>query len=216
MVKQTTKTEPDARAVLESLSQTDLAWLLGKPASWVRERPHLFERTAGHYDARQAVSAMAGQFTAATLADELLEPVTHLCADVADFAITRFRPVIELLDSIERRHGVAGLAAVTTQLVEVLRERAEFTTELPDPTAEEIRQRAEDEIDRLAGIESRHGYRRLVTCDQCHRYRWGSKWKSGPLPAGYVVVDELLCPDCESKLSRRQKRRLASLNDLDE
>ncbi len=216
MAKKTTTTESDSRAVLESLSQTDVAWLIGKPSSWVRDQNHKFERNNGRYDARQVVAVMGSEFTAATLGDDLLEPVCHLCDDVADFAVCRFRPAVELLEGIERRHGAPGLAAVAVRLLEVLRERAESEPETRHPTEQEIRERAEAEIDRLATIDARQTYKRLVTCGKCHRYRWGSKFRSGPIPNGYAIVDEITCPECESKQSRRRSRSMASLSETEE
>ncbi len=213
MAKKATTTEPDARAILASLSQTDVAWLVGKPSSWVRDRNHLFERTNGRYDARQVLAALSGEFAAAQLADDQLEPLSHFCDDVAYFAVNRCSAAIQLLESIEHRHGAAGLAAVAVQLLAVLREHAELSHDEVLPAPEEIRRRAEEEIDRLAFLDAKNNYKRLLVCDTCHRFRWGSQWKRGPIPSGYATVGEVICPECEPVRSRRRKR---SLEDEDE
>ncbi len=212
MAKAKAKPATDAREVLENLSQADASWMIGRPGTWVRDNAHRFERKAGKYSARQLFSALATDFQPCELPDGLLERVRHLCDDVCDYAISKPGPAVELIESINQQHGAAGWAAVIAILLEQLREREAEGFEEYQPSAEEIRLRAEREIEKAADIKARREYKRVVVCT-CGRYRWGKSWKPGPAPDGFAVVDEQTCDLCQAKLNRSRKPRRDPLED---
>jgi len=187
---------------LGRLSQSEAASLIGKPAVWLRDNAHLFQRNDdGTYDGRQAVKAVQTKFRSADLSNSEIEPVMQFCDDVANFAIGNLGCALRLIEGIEQSHGAAGLAAITEQLLDTLREELQLYGEPETESAANIQQAADAKIGRLEYVAASHQYRKVVACE-CGKFRSGRSWKTGPAPSGAAVC-VTVCPACE-KRSRRK------------
>ncbi len=189
---------------LGRLSQSEVAVLIGKPAVWLRDNAHLFQRNEDStYDGPSVVRVMQTQFRPANLNDDELEPLACFADDVVGFAVSSPAAAVRLLEGIDRIHGAAGLAAVAQQLLESLRERRDESGDVPLRSADEIRDEAESEIARREHREARQQYLCAIVCESCNRYRWGRNWKEGSPPHGYAI-DKIVCPSCENGKRKRK------------
>lgn len=200
-------------SLLRKLSQSEAAWLIDKPAVWLRDNSHVEGRNAdGSYDAQKLVAAVRQEFRPAELSDADLEPVLQLVAEIS-MCLSHPRPATELLARIKERHGAAGLAAVGEALLVTLQEETAFESgyeEPPEPTAEGIRAEAERRIRDLDRWQARREGRVVLVCRSCRAYRWGRQWLGvESIPDGYAI-DPTQCPACvaeEEKQAAKKKRR---------
>jgi hypothetical protein len=197
---------------LPKLTQADAAALIGRRASFMRERTDLFVRDDdGKYDARQVVAVALSQssidLAPAELSDVELEGCLQVLNNAAFGCEGKRLAGIRLFKSIERRAGAAGLLAIMAVFMKELEavERA-YPSNPPKRTADEIRAEADRRIAELNEPNYYGSLRILEGCYSCHRHRFAGKWQAGPLPSGYVsslaggkpsVFD--ICPKCESQ-----------------
>lgn len=185
---------------LERLTQAQAAWLVGRPANWLRDNAHIEGRAAdGTYNGKDLVRALSGDFRAADLPDESLEAVMQLTEEFVCSVAPEVLAVLRLLEQIERDAGAAGLAAVTVELVKQLRDAnqewgASMRPERPTPEA--IRAKAEAEIRELTLWDARQNRRVVLVCQKCRRHRWARTWRKAAIPAGYAP-SLTFCPKCE-------------------
>lgn len=208
----TSKTNDQSSLDLQHLSQTDVAYLVGKPVSWVKENGHLFPRAAdGTYDARAVVAGLIqSRASYADLNDADLEGAMQLGECLASTLDKGIHGGIRVLTTIRERYGAAGMAAaaeaMTSELVAWVQHFGIAPPGEP-PTPDDIRaaalERAEREIrEQVADLPNwgAHGDLRVLgTCPKCKRYRFGSSWHAQPVPTGYQTAENLCCPKCERK-----------------
>lgn len=189
-------------ANLERLTQAQAAWLVGRPAVWLRDNAHLGGRNGdGTYNARELVRALAGDFRAAELPDNELEFVTQLAEDFASDCELHRSAILRMLEGIEREAGAAGLAAIGAEFlrqVKLAQLRWGVSPHAERPTPDAIRAKAEAEIRELDRWEARSERRIVLVCEKCGRHRWGRTWREPPIPSGYVESLDY-CPKCEGK-----------------
>lgn len=195
-----------AKAVdLNRLTQSQAAWLIGRPASWLRDKSHLARRnTDGTYDGRELFRALASTIAPAELPDDDLEGVLYLAEVFAGCCEGSRLGAIRILADVADRHGTPGLATVASELLAALR-AAEALGPSPSclpPTPEVIQARAEAQIAALPEWDARLDLRVVGQCEECKRYRWGRRWLAPPWPRGYVA-ERTLCPECEKQTSGR-------------
>lgn len=196
-------------SLLRKLSQSEAAWLIDKPAVWLRDNAHVEGRNAdGSYDAQKLVAAVRQEFRPAELSDADLEPVLQLVAEIS-MCLSHPRPIVALLTRINDRHGAAGLASVGAALLTALTEDTSFESGYEDPqqpTAEEIRSEAEKRIRDLERWEAIRQGRVVLVCRSCRRYRWGRQWLESTPPADYAF-EPFQCPACDAAEEKQAKKR---------
>lgn len=200
----TTKPKSKPKPIdLTAMSQAEMASLVGKPTSWLRDRADLPGRNAdGTYDAATFIRGIRSEFVAIELPDGDLEPSLQL-ADVIAYESDRLTAVVRLLDRIESTHGAPGMAAVAMAIRDACRtwlaDMGEYAFK-PLQSLEEIRLEADDwaakKLKEQSEREARHHGRIVLVCDTCGKYRWGRSWREPPTPPTYVQSLHR-CPECD-------------------
>jgi hypothetical protein len=198
-----TADKPRQTTDLQRLTQSDVAWLAGKPVSWVKENVHLLGRNAdGSYNGRDVLAGLTrSHFEPAELSDA----DTEMALTIAEYAAPGFettrRAAIRNLKIISDRYGAAGMATVANLLLAELKNHLKLLGDshlCVPPTPEEIQTEAEERIADLPNWGARNDLRIVGLCNGCNKYRWGRRWLELPQPTGYVT-SELTCPKCAPK-----------------
>ena len=211
-----TKAAADASATtkvdLIRLIQSQVAFLIGKPAKWVRDNAHLFLRDDdGRYDARGVVNAMvelANKIAEpAHISDEHYGPIFGFLRNAANDA-GRIPGLVRVVREVEAEHGLAGHAAIGVMLKEQIGECLDGFPR--GSTEEQIRadhaERLTRALEALPYEKAAIDWRVVATCDKHKRYLWGRSWKSYPLPPGYFPDEERdYCDVCEREDRKRTK-----------
>jgi hypothetical protein len=160
---------------LERLSQSQAAWLIERPAPWLRDNSHKVLRNSdGTYDGRRLFAAARSIVGEVELDDDEIEK----CLLASECFQRGFNDAIDsylaFLDEIESRHGEAGLLAVFLATV-----------------ADAKRQQRRDPTDLHENL-----FAQSVQCSECDRVRHGRQWIKST-PHGYTM--KTTCPDCEKK-----------------
>jgi hypothetical protein len=200
-----------APSAIHRLSQQDAAKLIGKPAVWLRDNPHVVPRNADGrtYDGAAVVQAMLAQVPTPDLPDAELEPLLQAAEEAATFCGDRLYLGIELLEGLQRRYGAPGLAVFGELVLAYLRawQLTKPTAPQPVPSVAEIeakeladaRRRIDQQLAEIsvADWQAREAGRVVQQCYQCKRYRWGRSWRPLPAPVDYAVDhDVAICPKC--------------------
>ncbi|MEQ8847234.1 hypothetical protein [Botrimarina sp.] len=199
------------RAVLRSLSQQVAAELIDRPAVWLRDNPHLAARTDGdRYNARELVANVLATQPPAELPDGMLEAVRQVVECVYPDG-NRFDVALAVVESVEKRFGNAGLAAVGAALLRHLREWNELDpwrppslpseTEFVAEAVEKAKAESKERHRTLAeGWEATEAGRLVYVCPHCKRHRFGRSWNPPPIPTGYAEHEHTMtCDGCRSK-----------------
>lgn len=111
---------------LEKLRQCDAAWMIDKPASWLRNNSNLVRRNSdGSYDGQKLVQAFAEHgFQAAALNEEDLEAVKDQAAKFALYIEPTWPLMLDMLRNVDREYGAAGMAVVGKCFMESLEKLA--------------------------------------------------------------------------------------------
>lgn len=182
----------------ESLTQSQAAWLIGKPAVWLRDNAHLILRNSdATYDARELVEAVRKQASteippladadaerAAIVADRLTIDVGYDAQAIADFAA-----------DIERRYGVGGLAAMMRAIVAQCATLANILGTRQLVTEATIRDKHEHEIRRELEWRNRTLFEQTIVCGKCGKIRRGEQWLNEKPLENWVQVKDV-CPSC--------------------
>lgn len=207
------KKQPKTTAKLvdiDRLSQADVARLIDRPTSFVRDHEHWFERdTDGKYRGRQVVDALLKNRVASVepmeFDDQTLEfflQVTHHAA----FDWYLRAATVRRLDGLVKQHGLAALAAFGGVVLNAIRmELASQGDEHPSQRVNDDREAleadaaewVENELKRAREFATRRAGRTVDYCPECETYRWGRIRRRLPAPTGYIV-DECVCNDCEN------------------
>lgn len=200
MSKKSTEFDP------KHVSQSQLAQLIGRRPSWIRENSHVLPRNVdGSYDAAEVIAAIAGQVEPATLDPDDIEralqahEIFHRVGQDEHVSAA----MLAYLDSVERRQGPAGLLSVLETWREEWRQLVKNVPPKPDRTEAEIRADYKERCDQ-AIEESRHLREHeyllceVAKCDWCGRYRWGGTWtEENPRPD--LKPTGGVCWDCFGK-----------------
>ena len=180
MPDQANPTQPDRKLVdLDRLTQADVARLIGKPASYLRENAHRFERDAdGRYSGRQVVAAMLASGAPVQLNDADYEIARRL-AEHLGTALGRntdLHATIRFAVAVKDRHGVAGLAALFGALLD----ECQLLAEIMGP---------------LDAMESKRPtiLDLAAVCMKCGAVRRGREWVKAPTPP---LFEGDTCPAC--------------------
>ncbi|MAT68935.1 MAG: hypothetical protein CMJ58_05370 [Planctomycetaceae bacterium] len=197
-------TGADAGGDLERLTQQQAAWLIGRPASWLRDNSHLDVRNGdGTYHGRRLLAAVQGEYRPAELPDADLEPVRQIL-DEWLYETSRVAVSLQTLQRIERTYGAPGMAAIGATVIAALSERLRLYGEYsrwtePPKTRGQLEAEAaawiDGELAKQADHDARAARREVLVCDGCGRYRWGRSWRQPPTPTGYATVQDT-CPTC--------------------
>lgn len=198
-------------ADLESLTQQQAAWLIGKPTSWLRDRADLDgRRPDGKYHARDLVRAFLADEKSRLEPAEVPEADLQALVQTYGYLESTHRSIgIQNLEGIRARFGAAGMARVGEILLRSLKwERARWgdhPSHRPRPKLSEAEVRAkvladleERVADRLREEDEREARqlgRVVEQCPDCRRVLWVLEWRKMVPPAGYLV-DEIECDDC--------------------
>lgn len=184
-------------ADLANLSQTQVAWMIEKPAVWLRDNQHLVERNAdGTYDARKVVRGLRTEFEASELADSDLEPVLQFAEEIA-YDLDGRSQIIQNWRAIEQRYGAAWLAAIAAVLLAEMEAAYELMGEPEPETATSIKAEFAEKLAAIENTNLRSQRRIVVLCDRCRKYRWGRRWIKADPPTK-MSITRTTCPSCET------------------
>jgi len=184
MSDQAISTPSDRKLVdLDRLTQADVARLIGKPTSYLRNHEHRFERDAeGRYSGRQVVAAMLENLaigmsaTALSLVDDEL---ARRLSDQLGIALDRktdLHATLRFAAAVQSRYGVVGLAAAFSVFIDHCKLLAEISGPL------DAFESALPTIFDVAAV-----------CEKCGAVRRGREWGTGPKPPHFLGD---LCPLC--------------------
>ncbi|TWT75510.1 hypothetical protein Pla123a_30190 [Posidoniimonas polymericola] len=198
-------------ADLESLTQQQAAWLIGKPTSWLRDRADLDgRRPDGKYNARDLVRAFLADEKSRLEPAEVPEPDLQAMVQTCGHLEDTHRSIgIQILESIQARFGAAGLARAGEILLRSLkwdharwgdqpshRPRPKLTeAEVRAKVLADLEERVADRLREEEERESRQLGRVVEQCPDCRRVLWVLEWRKMVPPAGYLI-DEIECDDC--------------------
>lgn len=99
---------------LQRLRQCDAAWLIDKPASWLRHNANLVKRNSdGSYDAQKLVQAFAAHgFQGAELSEEDREDLEGVAHQFSSAMYFYWILTLNMLRNVQRDYGAAGMATI--------------------------------------------------------------------------------------------------------
>lgn len=194
------------KQALKAVSQQEVAALLGKRTSWVRDHPDLPRNQDGSYDAAEAVAWYIGriqrEMEAATLPVDDLERAARFTDVLIPALECEAAALCDWFDAIQTRHGAAGLAAIMEVFVDELRDIARLVGRPRGESEQQIRERHEIEIQREIEEAGRTLFDVSIRCDCCRKVRRGKKWL--PLKTSPGTVERgTICPECLKEEDRR-------------
>ena len=188
-------TAAEQRAVTRALCQQVMAELLGKSASWLRDRTWLPRNVDGTYDAGAVIAALVERQAfadPAELTDAELNPLV-VFADAASFELReRVLGLVRHLDNLQYCHSGDALPAAMSVMLECWkRDHVEWLRDTR-PTEERL---AADIRKAIAESDEKEKLQSVLVCDNCSKYRFGRTWKKGDPPARYSRGSGF-CPEC--------------------
>ncbi len=157
------------------MSQQQAAFLIGRPAVWLRDNPHIGGRNSdGTYDAPKLVQAMLAAATPAEPIEQDLEPVLQF-VDTITYEWATAQAAVAL-ERVVDQFGGAGLALIGSELLRATKEHSRRSHNAGAPREQPA----------------------VLVCVYCEKHRWGRKWKKSRPPAGCKRA-AYVCPDCEGR-----------------
>jgi hypothetical protein len=204
------------RTNVDSVSQSELARLIGLPASYIRSNSHLFVRDEnGRYSGPQAVKALMDQRPV-----EKAEPLEFDDATLELFLQSTFSAAIDWhyrsatvkkLDALIEQHGdTAALAAFGAVMLQAIRDELdrqgdEHYSQRVNGDRESLELEAaewvEGELKKAREYSTRRAGRVVDVCADCKTYRFGRTRRPLPVPPGYIGDEDpgFYCDQCDAK-----------------
>ena len=180
---------------MKHLTAGSAAWLVGRSARTLRDRPDCPRNPDKTFDAQNLIAWSHRQIPDAKLDDAELEQVLTAAEHLAGHG-SALVPIAGLLDALLQQYGDQGMILFARVLRDHFRVEIEIRKICDEPPSAE-EQREIDEYNRQAERDNhtREELKITTTCMDCKRIRLGTKWLKRPVPVGHVKADSL-CPAC--------------------
>jgi len=197
MPKRKKATGPEQVAAMKSLTQSAAAWLVGVSPRALRDHPDIRRSGDGTYDATDLLEWVAGRIPEPALTDEELERVLVASEHFEVVDTLAVGPIIDTLTALKDKYGDPGLIVFVREVMAYFSARiADFPDQYREPTAAEMRVKAERHVDQEKRSVAFSRLRITIVCEKCGKLRRGRRWVNQKPPKDHAVVKGV-CPKCE-------------------